>query len=92
MATEIYGGKRIRMAIESEKIKVLIRESIPDADITIEDMKGDGDHYAAVVSSKAFQGLSRVQQHQLVYKALGDRMGNELHALSIQTKTPETTE
>jgi|TARA_B100001179_G_scaffold208441_1_gene173623 stress-induced morphogen len=92
MVTKIYEGEKLRMAIESEKIKGLIKESIPDAEITIEDLKGDGDHYAAIISSREFQGLSRVQQHQLVYKALGNRMGNELHALSIQTKTPETIE
>ena len=77
------------MAIELETIKSLIKESIPDADIAIEDTRGDGDHYAAIVSSNAFRGLSRGQQHQLVYKALGNRLGNELHALSIETKVPE---
>ena len=61
---------------------------MPDAQVTIEDLRGDGDHYAAYVVSSAFAGKTRVQQHQLVYQALRGRMGNELHALALQTSTP----
>ncbi|MEQ9683571.1 MAG: BolA/IbaG family iron-sulfur metabolism protein [Rhodospirillales bacterium] len=61
---------------------------MPGADVTIEDLRGDGDHYLAVVVSDAFRGKSRVQQHQMVYQALQGRMGNELHALALQTSAP----
>ncbi|MEE1569395.1 MAG: BolA/IbaG family iron-sulfur metabolism protein, partial [Alphaproteobacteria bacterium] len=67
-------------------------EAIPGARVTIEDLRGDGDHYGALVVSSAFEGLSRVQQHQMVYRALGNRMGGELHALAIQTATPENAD
>jgi stress-induced morphogen len=77
------------MAIDAATIERLIREGLPDAHVTIEDLRGDGDHYAAVVVSPAFKGKSRVQQHQMVYQALKGRMGNELHALALQTSTPE---
>jgi stress-induced morphogen len=77
------------MAIDAGTIERLIREGIPDARVTIEDLRGDGDHYAAYVVSSAFKGKSRVQQHQLVYKALQGRVGNELHALALQTSPPE---
>ena len=70
------------------KIERLIKESLPDAQVSIEDLRGDGDHYAAHVVSGAFRGKSRVQQHQLVYQALRGRMGNELHALALQTERP----
>jgi len=70
-------------------IERLIKESLPDAKVSIEDLRGDGDHYAAHVVSGAFRGKSRVQQHQLVYQALRGRMGNELHALALQTSAPE---
>ena len=76
------------MPMQAVEIEDLIRASIPDAKVTIEDLRGDGDHYAAHVVSEAFTGLSRVQQHQLVYKALRDKMGGELHALALQTSTP----
>ena len=76
------------MPMQAVEIEDLIRASIPDAKVTIEDLRGDGDHYAAHVVSAAFAGLSRVQQHQLVYKALRDKMGGELHALALQTSTP----
>ncbi len=76
------------MAMQAEEIEKLIKESIPDALVTISDLKGDGDHYAAQVVSAEFFGKSRVQQHQLVYQALKGRMGNELHALQLQTNTP----
>lgn len=69
-------------------IEQMIRESIPDAVITIEDLAGDGDHYACTVVSESFRGRSRVQQHQIVYAALRGRMGQELHALALQTATP----
>lgn len=70
-------------------IEKLIRESLPDAQVTIQDLRGDGDHYAALVVSSAFEGISRVKQHQMVYAALQGRMGGELHALALQTATPE---
>jgi stress-induced morphogen len=76
------------MAMDAENIKALIIEEIPDAVVEITDLRGDGDHYAAHIISASFEGLSRVQQHQKVYAALQGRMGNELHALAIQTSTP----
>ncbi|KJS33971.1 MAG: ATP-binding protein [Rhodospirillaceae bacterium BRH_c57] len=76
------------MAMEASEIEKLIKESFPDADVTIEDLRGDGDHYAALVVSKAFEGKSRVQQHQMVYAALKGKMGGELHALALQTQAP----
>ena len=69
----------------AEDIARLIREAIPDADVTITDLAGDGDHYAAEVIAPSFAGLSRVRQHQKVYAALGGRMGGELHALQLTT-------
>jgi len=69
-------------------IEALIKAALPDAQITIEDLAGDGDHYAATVVSDAFKGKSRVQQHQIVYAALRGRMGGELHALALQTSVP----
>ena len=77
------------MAMQPAEIEALIRAALPDARVTIEDLAGDGDHYAAAVVSEAFRGRSRVQQHQLVYAALRGRMGNELHALALQTSAPE---
>ena len=77
------------MAMDAALIEQLIREGIPDATVVIEDLRGDGDHYAAHVTSASFKGKSRVQQHQLVYAALRGRMGNELHALALQTAVPE---
>jgi len=77
------------MAMDAAEIEQLIKDGIPDAKITIEDLRGDGDHYAAYVESTAFEGKSRVQQHQMVYQALQGRMGGELHALALQTSTPE---
>jgi stress-induced morphogen len=70
------------------EIEGLIKEAISDADVRIEDLRGDGDHYAAYVVSAEFKGKSRVQQHQMVYQALQGRMGNELHALALQTSAP----
>lgn len=76
------------MAMDAGEIERLIKEAFPDAKVTIEDLAGDGDHYAAHVISDAFKGKSRVQQHQMVYKALQGRMGNQLHALALQTGIP----
>lgn len=76
------------MAMTAAEIETLIRAALPDAVITIEDQAGDGNHYAARVVSEQFRGKSRLQQHQLVYAALGGRMGGELHALALQTATP----
>jgi stress-induced morphogen len=76
------------MAMEASEIARLIKEAIPDAEVVIEDLRGDGDHYAAQVTSASFAGKSRVQQHQMVYQALRGRMGDELHALALQTNAP----
>lgn len=76
------------MAMTAGDIEQMIRDSIPDALITIEDLAGDGDHYACTVVSESFRGRSRVQQHQIVYAALRGRMGHELHALALQTAAP----
>jgi stress-induced morphogen len=70
-------------------IEALIRAALPDAHVTIEDLAGDGDHFAATVTSQAFRGMPRVKQHQLVFQALGGRMGGELHALALQTAVPD---
>lgn len=77
------------MAMDAHVIEDMIKESLPDAKVTIEDLRGDGDHYAALVVSEAFRGKSRVQQHQMVYTALRGKMGGELHALALQTALPE---
>ena len=77
------------MAIEAALIERLIKQSLPDAQVSIEDLRGDGDHYAAHVISGSFRGKTRVQQHQMVYQALRGRMGHELHALALQTGAPE---
>ena len=77
------------MAMSSAEIERLIREAMPDAQVRIEDLRGDGDHFAAYVTSQSFQGQSRVQQHQLVYQALRGAMGGQLHALALQTSIPE---
>lgn len=76
------------MAMSPTEIEALIKAAIPDASVTIEDLAGDGDHYAATVVSEAFRGKSRVQQHQIVYAALQGRMGGVLHALALQTSAP----
>ena len=78
------------MAMEASEIARLIKESLPDAVVKIEDLRGDGDHYAATVVSASFIGKTRVQQHQMVYQALRGRMGDQLHALALQTATPQT--
>ncbi len=77
------------MAMDATLIARLIKERLPDAEVSIEDLRGDGDHYAAHVASRAFRGKSRVEQHQMVYRALQGRMGSELHALALSTKVPE---
>lgn len=76
------------MAMDAGEIERLIRQGIPDAQIAIEDLRGDGDHYAATVVSASFIGKTRVQQHQMVYQALKGRMGEQLHALALQTSAP----
>ena len=73
------------MPMAASEIERLIREAIPDAEVTITDLAGDGDHYAARVVSATFEGVPRVKQHQRVYAALGGRMGGELHALQLET-------
>jgi stress-induced morphogen len=78
------------MAMSASEIESMIKEALPDAQVQINDLRGDGDHYAAFVSSNAFKDKSRVQQHQMVYDALRGRMGNELHALALQTAVPES--
>ncbi len=77
------------MPMKSEDIKTMILEALPDATVEIEDLAGDGDHYRARVISKAFNGKNRVQQHQLVYRALKGKMGGELHALALETEAAE---
>lgn len=77
------------MPMNAGDIQRLIEEALPDAEVTIRDLAGDGDHYAAEVVSEAFRGKSRVAQHQMVYQALKGKMGGELHALALQTSVPE---
>jgi len=77
------------MPMRQEDIHAMILAALPDAEIDIKDLAGDGDHYAATIKSAAFNGKSRVQQHQIVYTALGGRMGGELHALALTTLTKE---
>ena len=74
------------MTLKLEEIKKLIKESMPDAEISIQDMAGDENHYSAPIKSKNFAGKSKIEQHKMVYKALKGKMGNELHALAINTK------
>nr|WP_245999178.1 BolA family transcriptional regulator [Eilatimonas milleporae] len=88
MGTASQEGAAI-MAMHAEDIEQLIKESLPGAEVRIEDLRGDGDHYAAHVVYEGFRGKSRVQQHQMVYKSLKGRMGGELHALALQTSAPE---
>ena len=75
--------------MDARDIEKLIKDGIPDAVVTIRDLAGDGDHYAAEVVSESFRGKSRVQQHQMVYNALKGNMGGVLHALALQTSVPE---
>ena len=77
------------MPMDVQEIEQLIREALPDAQIHIDDLRGDGDHYAALIISESFRGKSRVQQHQMVYAALQGKMGDALHALALQTGVPD---
>ncbi|MBH89113.1 MAG: BolA family transcriptional regulator [Magnetovibrio sp.] len=79
------------MAMKSSEIEQMIKEAIPDAEIIIEDLRGDGDHYSARVISRVFEGKTRVQQHQIVYGALKGKMGGQLHALALTTEAPANT-
>ena len=79
------------MPMEARLIESLIKDGIPDAQITIQDLAGDGDHYSALVISASFEGKTRVQQHQMVYKTLQGRMGGDLHAVALQTSPPKDT-
>ena len=76
------------MAMDAHEIERLIKASFPDATVEIRDLAGDGDHYAATITSAAFKGKSRVQQHQMVYAALQGNMGGQLHALALTTQVP----
>jgi len=76
------------MAMDALEIERLIKEALPDSQVTIEDLRGDGDHYSALIVSSVFAGKTRVQQHQLVYQALQGRMGTALHALALTTAAP----
>jgi stress-induced morphogen len=100
MASWLYGKRAlavislcnfedIPMPMNPKEIERLIKARLPDAEITIQDLAGDGDHYAATVVSEAFRGKTRVQQHQLVYESLQGNMGGALHALALQTKVPD---
>ena len=77
------------MPMNADEIEKMIREALPDAEVKITDLRGDGDHYAAHIISPSFEGKTRIQQHQMVYKALKGKMGEELHALALQTATPD---
>ncbi len=77
------------MPMDAREIERMIKAALPDAEVTIRDLAGDGDHYAATVLSESFRGKSRVQQHQMVYKSLQGQMGGVLHALALQTGVPE---
>lgn len=77
------------MAMDAKSLETLIRAALPDARVEIRDLAGDGDHYAASVTSASFRGKSRVEQHQMVYQALQGRMGGELHALALTTSVPK---
>ena len=75
------------MSISQKELENLIKESIIDSKVTIDDLKGDGDHYSATIISKSFEGKTRVEQHKMVYDALKGKMGKELHALMLKTKS-----
>ena len=76
------------MAMTASEIEELIIKAFPNAKVSIEDLRGDGDHYAAQIIAEEFRGKTRVQQHQMVYNAMGGRMGKELHALALNTSAP----
>jgi stress-induced morphogen len=80
----------LRMPMDANEIERLIKQKLPDAQITIRDLAGDGDHYAAEIVSEAFRGKNRVQQHQMIYEALEGNMGGALHALALQTSAPDS--
>ena len=92
MAARVYGsdveGKYI-MPMGAGEIEKMIKDAIPDAEVRIDDLRGDGDHYAAFIISTSFKGKTRVLQDLMVYAALQGRMGNELHALALHTSAPE---
>ena len=75
------------MPLSKEDLEKYIKNSIPDSTVTIEDLRGDGDHYSATVISKSFEGKTKIEQHKIVYDSLEGKMGNELHALMLKTKT-----
>ena len=75
------------MPLSKEELEKYIKNSIPDSTIIIEDLRGDGDHYSATVISKSFKGKTKIEQHKMVYDSLEGKMGNELHALMLKTKT-----
>jgi stress-induced morphogen len=77
------------MAMAMQDIESMIKEAIPDAEVTIQDLAGDGNHYSATVISESFRGKSRVQQHQIVYQSQKGQMGDVLHALALHTGVPE---
>ncbi|MGY9059450.1 MAG: BolA/IbaG family iron-sulfur metabolism protein [Candidatus Puniceispirillales bacterium] len=77
------------MAMKATEIEELILQTFPNAKVTIEDLRGDGDHYAAQIIAEEFRGKSRVQQHQMIYNAMGGRVGKELHALALNTSAPK---
>ena len=77
------------MAMKAIEIEELILQTFPNAKVTIEDLRGDGDHYAAQIIAEEFRGKSRVQQHQMIYNAMGGRVGKELHALALNTSAPK---
>ena len=76
---------KIKMTLKIEEVKSMIKEALPDAEITIQDLAGDENHYSATIKSKVFAGKSKIEQHKIVYKALKGKMGNELHALALNT-------
>ena len=75
------------MAMNLKEIEALIKEALPDANVDIQDLAGDGNHYSATVTSKKFEGKSKIEQHKMVYDSLDGKMGNELHALMLKTKS-----
>jgi stress-induced morphogen len=77
------------MAMKATEIEELILQTFPNAKVTIEDLRGDGDHYAAQIIAEEFRGKSRVHQHQMIYNAMGGRVGKELHALALNTSAPK---
>jgi len=88
-AIRTAGRETCWMPMDAHDIESMIKAAIPDAEVTIRDLAGDGDHYAATVISESFRGKSRVQQHQIVYQSLKGQMGGVLHALALQTGVPE---